>query len=162
MPKTPLFVVFIALFWDWNLPFPKNILALLPFSGNTRCSALPWKCKNQGCHIKHWIFVIHFVRHTENHWIQIGQMIEKMYIYTLHQKNHNFLQDAYLLGNSVSPCGHSMSVSVTEGLGGKSDRVKLRFFWGRVYNLIKPCWRGGLKSNVTYCSMSIISCRSFC
>ncbi len=42
MPKTPLFVVFTALFWDWNLPFPKHILALLPFSGNTRCLAPPW------------------------------------------------------------------------------------------------------------------------
>ena len=33
---------FIALLWDWNLPFPKNILALLPFSENTKCPAPAW------------------------------------------------------------------------------------------------------------------------
>ena len=39
--KTTLFFVFIALFWNCNLPFAKNILALLPFSGNMKCSAPP-------------------------------------------------------------------------------------------------------------------------
>ena len=40
--KTPSYLVFVALFCARNGPFLKNILALLPCSGDPKCPAPPW------------------------------------------------------------------------------------------------------------------------